>query len=365
MQAISDASPHGPSSATGAPSQLVVSVGSSTYSFEESDAPVVIGREAPADVIIDDPHISRIHMRIDHTTAGWVAVDQSRNGIFVKGVRQSTIPIAHGLVINLESRGGTAVTFSVRAATPEDADDGDDDSDTETTRPDVARVGAAVAARRDELGLTQRALARDRVINAGALIAFEKGRRWPRKTTRAKLEEKLQWPPGRIAELRHEVSDAATTRVDVGNSNTVRTSLLTGAVEVALTRIKDSATELPDPSSAAFSARAATLLADLRRLESVASNAARDTKGTPDVALTLGAIRKCYKDLMLRAARSPGATLGQRLYAARQRGELTVEETANAAGVPVEAITAIEAEITQDDNTVAAISAALAALTRR
>ena len=40
-----------------------------------------------------------------------------------------------------------------------------------------------------------------------------------------------------------------------------------------------------------------------------------------------------YNELMLRAARSPSATLGQRLYAARHRAELSIEEAANAAGI--------------------------------
>ena len=47
---------------------------------------------------------------------------------------------------------------------------------------------------------------------------------------------------------------------------------------------------------------------------------------------------------MLRTARSPNATLGQRLYAARRRAELTVEEVANATGLSAELITAAEAD---------------------
>jgi hypothetical protein len=61
----------------------------------------------------------------------------------------------------------------------------------------------------------------------------------------------------------------------------------------------------------------------------------------------------------------PGATLGQRLYAARCRAELTAEEIANAAGVPVDVITAAEAEVPPNPDTVAALSAALHSLTRR
>ena len=52
--------------------------------------------------------------------------------------------------------------------------------------PGMVRAGAAAAARRRELNVSQRSLAADGVINAGALIAFEKGRSWPRERTRAK-----------------------------------------------------------------------------------------------------------------------------------------------------------------------------------
>ena len=68
--------------------------------------------------------------------------------------------------------------------------------------PGLARAGAAAAARRRELDISQRSLAADGIINAGALIAFEKGRSWPRERTRAKLEEVLQWPTGTIARIR-------------------------------------------------------------------------------------------------------------------------------------------------------------------
>src|SRR6476469_8082422 len=72
----------------------------------------------------------------------------------------------------------------------------------------LARAGAAAAARRRELDVSQRSLAADGIINAGALIAFEKGRSWPRERTRAKLEEVMQWPPGTIARLRRGESIA-------------------------------------------------------------------------------------------------------------------------------------------------------------
>jgi len=61
------------------------------------------------------------------------------------------------------------------------------------------------------------------------------------------------------------------------------------------------------------------------------------------VVLALRTVRACYDDLMFRAAAAPGATLGQRLYAARRRASLSAVETANAAGLPVELVAAVEA----------------------
>ncbi|BBX61413.1 hypothetical protein MSAS_05870 [Mycobacterium saskatchewanense] len=359
---------------TGAPAyrrpSLTIRVGDQAYTAQDGDAPITIGREFPAQVRINDDRISRTHVRLDCTPSGWVAVDQSRNGVFVDGVRQSMIPIRDNMTIHLGNPRGIPVGFSFAAPTAAEhgSDAGADDEESERTLDTVdvgiARAGAAVAARREELKLTQRYLARSGIVNAGALIDFEKGRRWPRKATLARLEDALQWPHGTIARIRREQAD--TNGEDtVVMTNTVRAPLLAEAVEVALTTITTAIESLPDTSDPAFSQRAAGILADLRKLEGVAAGAARSAKGAPEVALVLSAVRRSYKDLMLRAARAPGATLGQRLYAARYRAELTAEELANAAGVPVDVVTAAEAEVPLDADTVAALSAALSSLTRR
>jgi hypothetical protein len=47
---------------------------------------------------------------------------------------------------------------------------------------------------------------------------------------------------------------------------------------------------------------------------------------------------------MTRAAATPEATLGQRLYTARRRASLTAEEAAAALGSPAELIIAVESE---------------------
>ncbi|WP_082993148.1 FHA domain-containing protein [Mycobacterium sp. 1245111.1] len=364
MQAIQGPSPSPETAAMRTTAALKIRAGTQSRTFEPSDAPIIIGRDQPAHIIVGDEHISRTHVHIDHDpVSGWVAHDRSRNGIFVDGERQSTITIRDKLALNLGSPTGVAVTI-------EPALDANSAEDVEVTDPGVAFAGAAVAARRDELNVSQRSLARAGIVNAGGLAAFEKGRRWPRPATRTQLEHALQWPQGHISDLRRQGTENATARIESDNgasadSSTVRTSLLTDAAELALGTIKSAIATLPEPNDPAFKDRVATLLGDLRRLEAVAANAAQSAKGAPDVTLTLSAVRKTYRELMLRAARAPSATLGQQLYAARQRHELSTEDAANAAGVPTSAIEAVESEIGVDANTRDAIKAALAALNRR
>jgi DNA-binding XRE family transcriptional regulator len=72
-----------------------------------------------------------------------------------------------------------------------------------------------------------------------------------------------------------------------------------------------------------------------------------------------------YRELMLRAARAPQPTFGQRLFAARHRAELSTEEAANAAGVSIEAINAAEADSPLNADDSAAVQALLTSLSQR
>jgi transcriptional regulator with XRE-family HTH domain len=222
---------------------------------------------------------------------------------------------------------------ALRAGYTDAVDDGLD--------PGIARAGAAVAARRVELGISQRELARQGVITAPALIAFEKGRSWPRERTRHTLEGLLQWPAGTIARLRSGagLSDVASAGVDDHDD----VPLVVDAVELALARLDDAIAELPAPEAADFGERAAALLVDLRKLESVAARAVRPSHGSPAVMKALGTVRRRYNELMLRAAETPSATAGQRLYAARRRANLSTAEAAAALGATAEVVEAVEA----------------------
>ena len=213
--------------------------------------------------------------------------------------------------------------------------------------PGILRAGMAAAARRRELNISQRRLAAEGIINAGALIAFEKGRSWPRERTRARLEEVLRWSPGTIARLREEGQPAPAGAPAPGGAAGVdadEVPLVAQAVLAAVHGIETAVAALPDTDAPDFGRRVAAVLADLRRLEAVASRAARINRVSPPLIKALGTVRRTIDELTMRAAGAPGATLGQRLYAARRRANLTVEETAAAAGVADGVIMAAEAE---------------------
>ena len=327
-----------------------VQVGSESHTLDPEQGVVVVGRDPLAAIRVNDDRISRSHIRLEPHAGCWQAIDTSTNGMFIDGVRRSSVPITGTTTIHLGNPEGIPVTFTVSdpAEVTEIAPLPDVDNEpwteSEETDPDIARAGRPVAARRRELDITQRSLARDKIINAGALIAFEKGRSWPRRATLAKLEEVLQWPAGTITRIRNgaaRVHDSDATDVI---TNTVQAPLMAEAVELAMHTIGSAIAALPKPSEPDFTPRATAILGDLRKLESVAASAARSAKGTPSVVLALSNVRRRYNDVMLRAARSPSATLGQRLYGARHRAELSAEETANAAGLPVDVILAVEAE---------------------
>lgn len=232
---------------------------------------------------------------------------------------------------------------------------------TEPEDPGMARAGAAAAARRRELNISQRSLAADGVINAGALIAFEKGRSWPRERTRAKLEGVLRWPPGTIARIR-EGGPATEDDHAAPPSADDEISLLAQVVLTAARTFDSNIDALPDPADPAFTPRVTGILADLRQLEAVAARAARIGKVTPPLIRALSAVRTRYDRLMVRAATAPRATLGQRLYAARRGANLTIGETAQAAGVTEGDIASAEAEEPVSAAVAAAIEGLIAEL---
>lgn len=346
------------------PPGLVVRLGDEVHVLDPHAGVAVIGRDNSATIRLSDDRVSRWHVRLEPQRDGWQAIDTSTNGMYLDGVRRSSVLVSRATTLHLANPEGFPITLTPDAA-PEavtgvmDLPEPDEDQWWEAdVDPGVARAGHAVAARRNELDITQRGLAKDKIINAGTLIAFEKGRSWPRRGTLAKLEKALQWSPGTITRIRSGSTVAsitapatAPTQVPViaeeateAITDTVRAPLMAEAVELAMHSISAAAAELPEPGDPAFTPKATKILADLRKLENVAADAARNAKGTPSVVLALSTVRRTYNAVMAKAARSPHATLGQRLYGARHHAELSIEEAAAAAGLAPNFLADAEAE---------------------
>jgi transcriptional regulator with XRE-family HTH domain len=218
--------------------------------------------------------------------------------------------------------------------------------------PGMERAGAAAAARRRELDISQRSLAADGVINAGALIAFEKGRSWPREKTRARLEEILQWPPGAIARIRS--GEAVPTQAPPAVQPTPvppplasagEVPLIAQAIVAAVNTLSARADALPAVEDSEFTPWVTQILSDLRQFEAVAASAARLGPVSTPLIKALGLVRGRIDELTLMSAKSPAATLGQRLYAARRGANLTIQETAQAAGVTEDVVVGAESEV--------------------
>lgn len=330
---------------------LTVRVGSASYRVHSADSPAVIGRpdartgQAPQ-IPIEDGRVSREHLVIVARAGAWHGVPRGRNGVFIDGQQvndEFAIPEDELTVVLGHPHVGIQVHFS-------------------GLDPSLVYVGAQVAQRRNELGISQRTLASAQIMNAGALIQFEKGRSWPRQKTREKLEEALGWPASHIESLRSayeaqalreqsqadpNTSDAQdderTVLLGSGGTTSVESRFMVETIAVALSNITSQITELPPPADPIFQSRIAGLIADLTRLESAASNASRGLSGAQDILLRLGEIRRMRRDLMLQAAGSPNATLGQRVFAARHRAELTVEEASAMVGLSPADVTMAEA----------------------
>ncbi len=358
------------------PPALVVRLGDEVHTLDPRSGVAIIGRDNSATVRLSDDRISRWHVRLEPHRDGWQAIDTSTNGMYLDGVRRSSVPVTGATTLHLANPEGFPVTLTPEAAPDDvtgviDLPEPDEDEWWETdVDPGVARAGLAVAARRNELEITQRGLAKDKIINAGTLIAFEKGRSWPRRGTLAKLEKALQWSPGTIARIRSgsavvPVNGPATAPAEMPGvteeaseslTDTVRAPLMAEAVELAMHSISAAIAELPEPSDPAFTPKATKILADLRKLENVAASAARNAKGTPSVVLALSTVRRTYHDVMAKAAQSPNATLGQRLSGARHRAELSIDEAAAAAGLPESFLADAEAERPVPDEVAGAIT---------
>ncbi|OBG12552.1 hypothetical protein A5765_14445 [Mycolicibacterium celeriflavum] len=259
---------------------LTVQVAGSVYTAKPDDGAVTIGRELPAQIRIDEPGISRTHVRLEPAGDHWVLTDAgSRNGTYFDGQRVESVEIDREIDVYLGNPDGVCVQLRPSGG----ANTGQSPTDTLTAAPASTEADDAEP------------------------------------------------------DPDEESTEAITP--------TVQVAVAIDAADIALRGIYARAASLPMSDDPQFAPEAAALLSELRRLEASLTNAARSATGRPEIAIALGEVRQAYTDLMRRAARAPAATLGQRLYDARHRCQLTVQEAANAAGVTDDDVISAESDL--------------------
>ena len=101
-------------------SPLIVWVGPHRYAFP-AGRDVIVGRDSHADIRLDGvgTPASPTHLVLHHDGRQWIAVDRSEGGIYVDGVRMSTVFIHDGRAINLgDPQHGPRLVFQLGAPPP-------------------------------------------------------------------------------------------------------------------------------------------------------------------------------------------------------------------------------------------------------
>lgn len=358
------------------PELTIICADHAPHTVRPSAGTITVGRDLPAHIRIVDQRVSRTHLLVEPAGDAWTVTDaHSTNGTFVDGERlEGRLPVTDGLTVRIGHPDGIAVTFRVAAAEAGaptlrqglDAEDVDaDESDTDEIDHRTAVAGAAVKARREELGYSRQDIEDDGILGQSELAAFERGVVWPDEDVRARLEKALKWPQGTLGRVHSggavpDEPDETTEFI----TESVRMAVLLDSYELTLSALKARVAALSVVTSSTYNDEAA-LLADLRKLEASVVGTIRTAKETAALVLVLSDVRRTYTDLVTRASCAPDAPLSVRLFAARRQAELTVEETAGAAGVDVTAVTDAEANREIGAVAAAALETFLAELARR
>jgi ribosome-binding protein aMBF1 (putative translation factor) len=138
--------------------------------------------------------------------------------------------------------------------------------------------------------------------------------------------------------------------------------IIVGIAEAAMQLHVCAIESLPQPDAKSFHARVDAVLAGLRKTQTMLEAAATRTRPTPSVIAALGEVRGRYDDLMTRAAAAPGSSLGQQLYVARRRAQLSIQEIATAVGLRADLLDALEAGQATTENEAVKVKELIAAL---
>ncbi|WP_157931668.1 helix-turn-helix domain-containing protein [Mycobacteroides abscessus] len=319
------------------PAQLVVLIDDDAHTFDPSAHAVFVGIGTNGSIQIAPEAFTGPQVQLRKTGAYWTGL-VSGHDILVDGQHRTSFAVSQPVSCRFpgKDQSVTFLTESHRRGQTAEVD------------PNILRAGRAAAQRREERGLTLRGLGRAQVMNPRWNARFENGEIWPGDDILAKLERAYGWPVGTLTRIRdgqEPPKDTVTVDNDATDLvvNTGQVPLMASAAQLALRAILPRIDALPGPDSPDLPSQAKTICEDLRRVEELCQRAAQHSRGVPELAGVLSDVRRAYRRVMLLAAQSPGAYLGQRLFAARHHSGLTVDEIAAAAAVPAGAVATAEA----------------------
>jgi ABC-type multidrug transport system ATPase subunit len=83
-------------------------------------AVITVGRDRGCDIVVDDPRVSRAHLRVEATEdGGWRLCDAgSRNGVFLGGSKVETVAVIPAMRVNLGAPDGVPLGISAERAVP-------------------------------------------------------------------------------------------------------------------------------------------------------------------------------------------------------------------------------------------------------
>jgi transcriptional regulator with XRE-family HTH domain len=183
--------------------------------------------------------------------------------------------------------------------------------------PTLTRLRDAIARRRAELGLSQRALAKRAGVSVGAATALERGVRHPRVSTVPKLEDALEWPRGTFQAIRDGedppkvpprdpdtgVDRTETLQQRLASAGGIRNatqygqalSIASAVVAITAVCLEVLTSELNDPGARA--AALSALDANMRRMETLIAASLPDAESFDDAISVMREVHKSRESI--------------------------------------------------------------------